>query len=151
MLALGNPLRGDDGAGPEILRGLEGAQRWPAHVRLIDGGTAGLESALLLSDCDRAILIDAGDMRLPPGTWRRFDAREVVLRGGEAAPLTLHEAGLAEALQLGETLGILPAEIVLFVIQPERLGWEPGLSEPVRAAVAAVQAAVMDEILAPED
>jgi hydrogenase maturation protease len=63
----------------------------------------------------------------------------------------LHRAGLAEALQLGEALGILPAEIILYVIQPENIGWEQGLSEPVLAAVAAVRAAVLDEILASED
>jgi hydrogenase maturation protease len=150
VLALGNPLRGDDGAGPEVLRALEAEREWPAHVTLIDGGTAGLESALLLSGYDRAILIDAGDMRLGPGSWRRFDARAVVLQGAGGPPLAVHQAGLSEALRLGEALGILPDEIVLYVIQPKRVGWEPGLSEPVRAAVAAVCAAVTDEILASE-
>jgi hydrogenase maturation protease len=151
ILALGNPLRGDDGAGPEVLHGLQTVQDWPAEVTLIDGGTAGLESALSLSGADRAILIDAGDMRLPPGSWRRVDARQVILQGSDGPFLSLHQAGLSEALQLGEALGILPAEIALYVIQPEKIGWEQGLSEPVQAAVAAVRAAVVDEILASED
>ena len=151
ILALGNPLRGDDGAGPEVLHGLQAERDWPADVTLIDGGTAGLESALSLSGADRAILIDAGDMGLPPGSWRRVDARQVILQGSDGPFLSLHQAGLSEALQLGETLGILPAEIALYVIQPENIGWEQGLSEPVQAAVAAVRAAVLDEILASED
>lgn len=151
IVALGNPLRGDDGAGPEVLRGLAAERDWPADVALIDGGTAGLETSLSLSGYERAILIDAGELRLPPGSWRRLDARQVILQGKDGPTLTLHQAGLAEALQLGEALGILPAEIILYVIQPENIGWEQGLSEPVQAAVAAVRAAVVDEILASED
>ena len=147
VLALGNPLRGDDGAGAAVIRSLEDSGRLPAAVSLLDGGTPGLETVLLLQGYRRVIIVDAAEMGLEPGAWARFTpekvvsgARDVSLRG------TLHYAGLAEALKLGEALGILPPEIVIYGIQPLEVGWQPGLSAPVRAAVPAVCAAILDEL-----
>jgi hydrogenase maturation protease len=59
---------------------------------------------------------------------------------------TLHYAGLAEALALGEALGVLPKEIVVYGIQPAEIGWSPGLSESVAAAIPAVCEAILSEL-----
>ncbi|NCC35160.1 MAG: hypothetical protein EOM24_24580 [Chloroflexia bacterium] len=76
VLALGNPLRGDDGVGAAVLNALPD---FPPGVTGLDGGTPGL--GLVLS------------LRTPDSD----------LHG------TLHDAGLAEALLLGEALGLTPA------------------------------------------
>jgi hypothetical protein len=53
---------------------------------------------------------------------------------------------LREALQLSEALGILPAEVVLFLIQPRQTGWDAGLSEDVHACLEPVCQAVRSEL-----
>lgn len=148
LLSLGNPLRGDDGVGAAVLLQLQDKTIAP-HVELLEGGTPGLETVLLMQDFDRVIVIDAADMGLEPGVWQRFtpkmvrlQSRDMYLRG------TLHYAGLAEALALGEALDILPQEIVIFGIQPAQIGWEPGLSAAVAAAIPALGAAILDELQA---
>ena len=147
ILALGNPLRGDDGVGAAVLSGLAEADL-PPGVALLDGGTPGLETVLLLQDHRRVIIVDAADMGCEPGTWKRFvpgdDAylqpADMALRG------TLHYAGLAEALALGDALGVLPDEIVVYGIQPTEIGWSPGLSTAVQDAIPAVCQAILCEL-----
>lgn len=146
LLALGNTLRGDDGIGSGVLDYLQQVEL-PENVTLIDGGTPGLETVLLMQGYDRVIVIDAAEMDQPPGTCIRFtpdtvrlQSRDMYLRG------TLHYAGLAEALSLGEALALLPPEIIIFGVQPQAIDWELGLSEPVAAAIPAVAQAVMETI-----
>ena len=147
VLCLGNLLRGDDGAGVAVHHRLAEEASLPEDVELVDGGTPGLETVLLLQDYQRAIIIDAADMGRRPGEWVRFSPENVLLESGDLALRgTLHSAGLAEALQLGKALGVLPPEIVIYGIQPQEIGWTEGLSEPVQAAVTAVCAAILDEI-----
>jgi len=111
VLALGNPLRGDDGVGSEVLARLGETAVLPSHITLIDGGTPGLETALTLQGYDKVIVIDAANIGARPGTWQRFPLSGVTLVQQAHMNGTLHDAGLAEALALAEALGILPPEI----------------------------------------
>lgn len=146
VLALGNPLRGDDGAGAVIIETLQSADL-PAGITLLDGGTPGLETVLLMQGYDHVVVIDAAEMDLPAGSWRcfspdavRLQSRDLYLRG------TLHYAGLAEALALGEALSLLPPRMTIFGVQPQTIGWEVGLSAPVDAAVPIVSKAILETI-----
>jgi hydrogenase maturation protease len=144
VLALGNPQRGDDGVGAAVLARLA-ALPLPRNVTLVDGGTPGLETALALQNYHRAIIIDAADMGLEAGGWRRFVPDAVSLKTADIRG-TLHSAGLAEALALGAVLGILPFEIIIYGIQPAVIGWTPGLSAEVEAIVPVIAAAILDEL-----
>jgi hydrogenase maturation protease len=145
VLALGNSLRGDDGAGPAVAERLSDLPIDAADV--LDGGAAGLETILLLEGYRRAIIVDAADMGRAPGEWVRFRAEDVQLGAGDLGQIgILHGAGLAEALALGAALNMLPPEIVIYGIQPAEVGWSPGLSAPVAAAVAVVSDAIRAEV-----
>lgn len=144
VLALGNPLRGDDGIGAAVLAALA-EKPLPEQVTLLDGGTPGLETALLLQGYARAIILDAAAMDRAPGDWQRFAPQAAQLQGADLRG-TLHSAGLAEALILGEALGILPPDIIIYGVQPTSIGWEAGLSAPVAAAIPAVCASVLAEL-----
>jgi hydrogenase maturation protease len=149
VLALGNPLRGDDGIGEAVVKQLRQSDL-PAGVTALDGGTPGLETILLLQDYSRAIIIDAADMGRRPGEWTRFTTADAELQADDLhSRMTVHYAGLAEALTLGEALDILPPVIIIYGVQPGDIGWTPGLSEPVQAAVPAVCNAILYELQAP--
>lgn len=141
VLALGNPLRGDDGVGAAVLQQLD-QMDLPPHVTMIDGGTPGLESVLLLQGYQRAIIIDAADMGREAGEWECFSPQNVDFSRGDIRG-TLHYAGLAEALTLGGVLNILPDEIMIYGVQPEIIGWSPGLSEPVQTAIPQVSTSIL--------
>ncbi|MCC6614201.1 MAG: hydrogenase maturation protease [Anaerolineae bacterium] len=144
VLALGNPLRADDGVGLAVLDTLRD-DALPPETDLVDGGTSGLELVLTLAGYPRAIIIDAADMGLTPGAWRQFSLDDVLL-GARDPHLsgTMHYAGLAEALVLAEALGQLPQQIVVFGVQPETTDWEPGLSAPVQAAIEGISAEIKE-------
>ena len=146
VLALGNPLRGDDGIGIAVINALEANPRLPKGVDLIDGGTPGVDTSLLLQGYHRAIIVDAAEMGLPPGTWVQFLVKDnVFLQPNDLDQLiSVHSAGLAEALELGHTLGILPNDITICGIQPSTIGWSSGLSNPVQEAIPAVCSAILE-------
>lgn len=145
ILALGNPLRGDDGAGLAVLAEIEQQHHLPDNVALLDGGTSGLEMVLYFDSYAHVIIIDAADMGIPAGTWRCFPPDTVLqLAGSEMRGNTLHSAGLQEALAMAQALGILPHSTWIYGIQPALAGWEVGLSAAVAAGVPAIALAVTD-------
>ena len=145
VLSLGNPLRGDDGVGTAVLTLLSAYPIIPPGVVLLDGGTPGLETVLLLEGYEKVIMIDAADMGLEPGEWRRFSSAKLAAQEANLTG-TLHQAGLAEALELADALNMLPNKVVIFGVQPGEIGWEPGLSVGVETAVSEVCKAVLEEI-----
>jgi hydrogenase maturation protease len=143
VLALGNLLRGDDGAGPAIVDLLAG--NLPSYVVVEDGGTPGLTTVLLMHGYHRVIIVDAADMGLEPGLWKRFGVG--ALSTGDLHQIgALHDADLAKALKLGRALGVLPADIVIYGIQPAATGRETGLSDPVQQAVQSIAHEIAGEV-----
>lgn len=146
ILGLGNPFRGDDGVGAAVIAALNG-QELTSDVVVLDGGTPGLETVLIWQGYQRVIIVDAADMGMRPGSWKRFLPEEAVLPVGDCAMQgTLHAAGLAEALALAEALEILPPELIFYGVQPENTGWSSDLTEMVAAAVPVLCEAIYAEI-----
>ena len=144
ILGVGNPLRGDDGIGPAVIGWLR-ERDLPTHAIALDGGTTGLDLVLTLEGHQRAIIIDAADAGCAPGEWVRFMLDAVYLKETELG-LSLHTAGLADALALGAALGTLPAQVVIYGVQPAQLVRTMGLSNHVQRAVPLVGRAVLQEV-----
>ncbi len=142
VVAFGNPLRGDDGLGPAVAEALR-QQALSPHVEVIDGGTAGLESALTFEGRSRIIVVNAADWGMAPGTVRKLTLTARELEKRPVHPNSLHAAGLMDALGLAAALGTLPAEVTLYGVQPRALEYETGLSEDVRAAIPALVQAIV--------
>jgi hydrogenase maturation protease len=143
ILGLGNPLRGDDGLGPRVVAELERLEL-PESVSAIDGGIGGLGLLQVLEEWDRVLIVDVADVGLQPGHFARFTPCEARLQGtGDG--FSVHDAGLAEAIDLGTALGRPLAEIVIFGLQPEAMDWRQGLSPAVEAAVPDLVEAVLNE------
>jgi hydrogenase maturation protease len=76
VVGCGNLLRGEDGVGPILVRHL-----WnggvPADVRLVDGGTAGMDVAFQMRGAHRVIIVDACTTGAEPGTVFKIPGPEV--------------------------------------------------------------------------
>jgi hydrogenase maturation protease len=152
VIGLGNPLRGDDGVGVRLAQALA-ARALPDGVEVVDGGTQGLGIVNLMEGRQRVILVDAADLGRPPGQFVRFTLPGTARQGrGEEARLlgadqhlSVHAAGLRDALLLAQALKALPDEVVIFGVQPANLNWDGDLSPQVAAALPALIAAVLAE------
>ena len=144
VIGLGNPLRGDDGVGVYLVQALE-ERALPAGVEVIDGGTQGLGLVTLLAGRRRVILVDAADVGRAPGLFVRFRLGEARL-AGSGDRLSIHAAGLSDALRLAQALDVLPEEGIIFGVQPANVEWERGLSPEVRAALPRLLEVVLAEV-----
>ena len=144
VIGLGNPLRGDDGVGIRVIQALA-EYDLPHNVEVLDGGTQGLGLVNLLEGQQRVIFVDAADVGQSPGEFVRFTLAEARLLGNETQ-LSVHAAGLREALLLAQALKMLPPEVLIFGVQPESLAWKTGLSPPVEAGLAKLVSAIMVEL-----
>jgi hydrogenase maturation protease len=144
VLGLGNPLQGDDGVGCRVAQELERCEL-PDNVEVIDGGTPGLGLLNLFEGRTRVIIIDAAEMGLTPGEFRRFEPQDVTLTGSSNR-FSLHRTGVIDALALARELNIELPQIVFFGVQPAIVDWNHTLSPAVHAAVPQVIAAVLNEV-----
>jgi hydrogenase maturation protease len=145
ILGVGNPLLADDAVGIWAVQQLEARHDLPAHVTVMDGGTEGIGLIPVMEQYHRVIVVDAVMMGLPAGTIRRFSWHDVRLASREQA-LSLHQSDLADALLLAETLQSLPAEVVIYGVQPHNTGWDQPLSEAVERALPALIEALLTEV-----
>ena len=127
LIGVGNPWRGDDAAGLEVARRAGGSEH--------EGECSGLVD--LWSGFDSVVLVDACASGTEPGTVLRFaaDGAPLPARGMRSST---HAFGVPEAIELGRSLGRLPAEVLVYAIEGADFAPGAGLSPPVERAVAAV-------------
>jgi len=144
IVGLGNPLRGDDGVGCRVIEELS---RWelPPGVELLDGGAIGLGLLDLIEGWELVILVDAAEMGRRPGEFLRFTPDDVLV-AAKPDSCSFHQAGLSETLTLAGVLGLDLPEMVIFGIQPQKVGWGENLSPVVEAALPVLAEAVLNEI-----
>ena len=147
VLALGNPLCGDDGVGTAVLQALAAREDLPDGVMLSCRGVNGLLAALIGQQWRRIILVDAANMGRAPGEWVRFtlNTARLVKRQGESGGFW-HQANLAEVLALAELFAAPLPDIVIYGIQPLTDTPSTRLSTPVQPAVRSVCMAVLQEV-----
>ena len=144
VIGLGNPLRGDDGVGVRIVQALATLQL-PGGVEVVDGGTLGLELVSLMEGWQRVILVDAANVGRSHGEFVRFGLDEARLLGS-SEQISVHAAGLRDALLLAQVLGVLPEEVVIYGVQPAHLDWDAELSPEVEAAVPKIARCILEEL-----
>jgi hydrogenase maturation protease len=132
VLGVGNAYRRDDGAGVLVARGLRAAGLPGVIVREESGeGTSLLEA---WQGADEVYLVDAVRSGAPPGTLTRFEVP------GEVVPerffhYSTHAFSVAEAIELGRELGLLPGRLVVLGIEGGEFGQGEELTGAVREAV----------------
>lgn len=134
VVGCGNLLRGDDAAGPIMVRLLADKQL-PEGVRLIDGGTAGMDVAFAMRGARRVVVIDASRVGVAPGTVHRVPGSELTdLRPPEG---NLHQFRWDQALGFAQWLlkDEYPEEVTVWLIEGESFQHGEALSPVVQACV----------------
>lgn len=132
VLALGNPIRSDDGVGIVALRCLEEDPRVPGTVELVEGGTKGLELVSYVSGMSRLLVLDAVDAGAAAGTIVRLRGTELCSLPGNG---NVHDLALADILNALRLLGQEPREAVLLGIQPGTTELGTSLSKSVESSL----------------
>ena len=135
MIGCGNLLRGDDAAGPVLVR-----RMWdrglPDGVRCADGGTGGMDVAFQMRGVPHVILVDACSSGSEPGTLFEVPGHEV-----EQLPpptgINLHAFRWDHAIAFARWLlkDEYPGKVTAYLIEGARYEIGEGLSPAVDAAV----------------
>jgi hydrogenase maturation protease len=139
VIGCGNLLRGDDGVGPILIRHLwQGGV--PSDVRLVDGGTAGMDVSFQMRGAQRVVIVDACTTGQPPGTIYKIPGPAVE----DLPPLSglhTHMFRWDNALAFGRWLlkDDYPQDVEVYLIEVD--DFTPG------AALGAVAERAMHEVL----
>ncbi|MCM2264176.1 MAG: HyaD/HybD family hydrogenase maturation endopeptidase [Desulfuromonadales bacterium] len=144
VLGLGNTIMTDDGFGVRAVEALSSRYRFPGDVRLLDGGTLGLDLLPHLEEIDHLLIIDALEMQAPPGTVFRLEGDEVPR--AFASKLSVHQMGVQDLLAVSELMGHLPRELVVWGVQPESIEMGTELTATATTALAPVIEGVVEEL-----
>jgi hydrogenase maturation protease len=143
ILGLGNTLLGDDGLGVHVVDRLR--QTYDGGVLdFVDGGTLGFRLASLLAGYPACIVVDAAELRAPPGTIKTLGLTDLMDWFLKRQRSSVHEAGLIDLLTLLHLEDKLPRRLAIVAIQPGRLEWYETLSDPAIAALPGACAAVLE-------
>lgn len=139
VVGCGNLLRGDDGVGPILIRHLwEGGV--PADVRLVDGGTAGMDVSFQMRGARRVVIVDAcTTAEAPPGTVYKVPGPAVE----DLPPLSglhTHSFRWDNALAFARWLlgDEYPEDVTVYLIEAERFTPGAELTPAVGAAMQRV-------------
>ncbi|MGD8989225.1 MAG: HyaD/HybD family hydrogenase maturation endopeptidase [Syntrophobacterales bacterium] len=144
ILGVGNLLFTDEGVGVRVAEALQDRYEFPENVRVVDGGTLGLNLLGIISDTDHLIVVDAVRNNGDPGTLYRLAGEEIPKR--IRAKNSLHQVDLLEALTCCQALDKVP-ETVIIGVEPEditTLGIE--LTPTVSARVEDLVNRVLEEL-----
>lgn len=138
VIGCGNPLRGDDAAGPVLVRRL-----WdrglPEGVRCADGGTGGMDVVLQMRGVPEVILVDACRTGAEPGAIFEVPGAEVA-NVPPLAGINLHALRWDHALAFARWLlrEGRPERVTAFLIEGATFDVGAALSPPVDRAIDTV-------------
>ncbi len=144
VLGIGNSLMSDDGFGIRVVEQLQRRYRFPDNVRVLDGGTLGLDLLPHLEGVEKLLIVDAVDMKSEPGTIFRLEGEEVPR--AFANKLSVHQMGVQDLLAVAELQGYCPPELVFWGVQPASIEMNMELSPQVVPAVDQVVEKIAGEL-----
>ena len=144
VLGLGNTIMTDDGFGVEVVTTLSSRYYFQGPVKLLDGGTLGLDLLPHLEEIESLLIIDALYMRAESGKIFRLEGDEVPR--AFASKLSVHQMGLQDLLAVAELQGHVPRNLVVWGVQPECIEMGTEMTATVAATVEPVVTSVLEEL-----
>ena len=147
IIGCGNLLRGDDAAGPEVVRRLT-ARGLPDGVGCVDAATAGIDVALAMRSVPHVIVVDACRSGSIPGTLIELPGAEV-----EQLPppsgISLHALRWDHALAFARwrLADEYPARVTVLLIEGERFEYGEPLSPAVEEGVERACGRILEDLL----
>jgi hydrogenase maturation protease len=141
IVGIGNLLCRDEGIGVHVIQEMEN-MKLPDHIDLLDMGTSTMDLISYLEGVKKLIAIDAMKAGGAPGTI--YKCRPEDLLPEEKGPISLHEIGLLESLNMAQKMG-MKIDTVIIGVEPEVLDWGMELSEEVKKKIPAIIEAVLKE------
>ncbi|MBC7962234.1 MAG: HyaD/HybD family hydrogenase maturation endopeptidase [Steroidobacteraceae bacterium] len=144
VLGIGNLVMCDDGVGVRVVQELQRSYRFPENVKVVDGGTLGLDLLPMLENVTHLILVDAVETGEKAGTMTRLSGAELPV--ALATKLSPHQMGLKDLLAVSELMGHSPREMVLIGVQPGCIEMGVEMTPDVDARLDEVVANVLSEL-----
>jgi len=141
VIGIGNDFCRDDGVGLTVAQRI--AERNLPGVRVVSGIGEPATMLEAWSGAPRAVVVDAVTGANPvPGCIRRWTGPDL----DTAAVVSSHALGLAQTYALGQALGRLPDELVIFTVDVVDTDHGIGLTPAVAAAVPNLVDVIIDEL-----
>ncbi len=127
VVGVGNTLRGDDGAGPLLIKYLEGR----VGASLLDVGEEPLNYMGVIESAspNTIVVFDAANIGEKDGVVKRVDPKDL----SNCSTVSTHSIPLFQILELMKMM--TGAEVVVFGIQPASLQLGDGISSSVESGV----------------
>ena len=142
VIGIGNPERGDDGAGREVARRLATRSDCGFETHACGGEATSLMDAW--AGASEVVLVDACRGAGPSGSVHSFGPDDA-LRLTRLRHASTHSLGVAAAIGLARALGSLPKRLVIHAIEAVATGEGAGLSPEVDRGVQEVVNLVMQD------
>ncbi len=143
VLGLGNLLLSDEGVGIHVVNALIERKSLPG-VELVDGGVAGFSLISLIEEHERAVLIDAVNAPLPPGTVISLLPGEVGKKRGDR--FSLHDFTVRDVLDLLVIRDTMPEMIILGIVPEDIHTYRIGLSETLERKFNEIVEKIVNEV-----
>lgn len=144
VIGIGNPYRGDDGAGVAVVRKISELSITGVTVIIQDGEAARLIESW--NENDSVIVVDTVSSGQDPGVLVRFDAVEDPLPVKYFSHSSTHSFSLAEAVELARVLDKLPARLVIYGIEGKNFDNGSEISSEVTATIEEVTERIIRDI-----
>jgi hydrogenase maturation protease len=133
VLGLGNILLRDEGVGVRVVERLRERYEFPPGVRVLDGGTLGLDLLSYVEAAGRLLILDAVDLGAEPGTIAHLEGEDIP--AFLSVKISPHQMGLSDLLAATRLRDVYPEEVVLWGVQPAAIDVGLELSPVVAAQV----------------
>jgi hydrogenase maturation protease len=141
VIGIGNGFRRDDGVGLVVAEQIGKHDRPGVRVMTAIGEPAAILDAW--TGVALAVGIDAAmGEGSTPGRIRRWTPTDTAASG----LVSSHAFGLPQTYALGQALGRIPDQLVVFTVEIADAGYGPGLTPAVAAAVPTAVEAVLTEL-----
>jgi hydrogenase maturation protease len=144
IVGIGNILLSDEGVGVRAVEELQRCYEMPSGIKVIDGGTLGLDLVWLLSGCERLVVVDAVVGGQTPGSLYVFHGDE--LADYFLGKMSLHEAGIQDVLRAFEIMEKQLPEVVIIGVEPGSIEWGFDLSPAVAGNLAQAVNAIISQL-----